>query len=99
MVLTMLDHNFDRFAFSLEDIEPFTGEPIRTDLNLDKPIFRPPRKQGQVEWDFVGTPCKKLEGLGFIKRSIESVYALATALMRKKDEEVNYTDFSEREDY
>ena len=37
----MLDTNADRFAFSLEDIEPFTGEPLRIDLNSDKPIFRP----------------------------------------------------------
>ena len=52
-VLAMLDTNADRFAFSLEDIEPFTGEPLRVDLNSDKPIFRPPHKLGQEEWDFV----------------------------------------------
>ena len=65
-VLAMLDKHSDRFAFSLEDIEPFTGEPLRIDLNSDKPIFRPPHKLGQVEWDFVQTQCQKLEALGFI---------------------------------
>ena len=45
-VLAMLDNNTDRFAFSLEDIEPFTGEPLRIYLNSDKPIFRPPHKLG-----------------------------------------------------
>ena len=51
-VLAMLENKSDRFAFSLEDIEPFTGEPLQSDLNSDKPIFRPPHKLGQVEWDF-----------------------------------------------
>ena len=62
----MLESHTDRFAFSLEDIEPFTAEPLRIDLNSDKPIFRPPHKLGQVEWDFVQAQCLKLEALGFI---------------------------------
>ena len=70
-VLAMLNANNDRFAFSMEDLEPakFTGEPMRLDLNTDKPIFRPPHKLGQVELDFVEAQCSKFEGLGFIKRS------------------------------
>ena len=42
-VLSMLEDNSDRFAFSMEDIEPasFKGEAMRIDLNSDKPIFRP----------------------------------------------------------
>ena len=32
-IMAILDKNKDRFAFSLEDIEPFTGEPMRIDLN------------------------------------------------------------------
>ena len=67
-MMAMLDKNEDRFAFSLEDIEPFTGEPMRIDLNSDKPIFRPPHKLGQVELDFVAAQCDKLEALGFIQR-------------------------------
>ena len=56
-VLTMLEANRDRFAFSFDDIEPFTGEPLQITLNSDKPIFRPPHKLGQVEWDFVEAQC------------------------------------------
>ena len=54
-VLAMLNANSDRFAFSVEDLEPtkFSGEPMRLELTYDKPIFRPPRKLGQVELDFV----------------------------------------------
>ena len=37
-VLTMLEDNVDRFAFSMEDIEPFKGEPMQLELNSDKPI-------------------------------------------------------------
>ena len=79
----------------MEDIEPasFKGEAMPIDLNTDKPIFRPPHKLGQVEWDFVEALCKKLEGLGFIQRSIQSMFASATVVVRKKDEAGNYTDF------
>ena len=54
-VLAMLNANNDRFAFSMEDLEPakFSGEPMRLELTSDKPIFRPPHKLGQVEVDFV----------------------------------------------
>ena len=52
-MLNMLEDNGDRFAFSMEDIKDFKGEPMRLHLNSDKPIFRPPHKLGQVEWDFV----------------------------------------------
>ena len=97
----MLEDNFDRFAFSMEDIHPasFRGEAMRIDLNLDKPIFKPPHKLGQVEWDFVEAQCKKVEGLGFIQRSTQSMFALATVVVRKKDEAGNYTDFRHCGDY
>ena len=49
----MLESNVDRFAFSMEDIKPFRGEPMQLELNSDQPIFRPPHKLGRVEWDFV----------------------------------------------
>ena len=83
-VLAMLDNNSDRFAFSLEDIEPFTREPLRIHLNSDKPIFRPPHKLGRVEWDFVQAQCRKLEALGFIQRSTQSMYASATVVVRRR---------------
>ena len=40
-VLSMVEDNSNRFAFSMEDIEPtsFKGEAMRIDLNTDKPIF------------------------------------------------------------
>ena len=38
-ILTMLEANVDRFAFSMEDVEPFKGEPMALELNSDKPIF------------------------------------------------------------
>ena len=44
--LAMLEINADRFAFALEDIEPFTGEPMQIQLNSSQPIFRPPHKLG-----------------------------------------------------
>ena len=51
-VLQMLENNEDRFAFSLEDINPldFKGEAMEINLNSNKAILRPPHKLGQVEW-------------------------------------------------
>ena len=45
----MLNSNTYRFAFSLEDIKPFTREPLQIRLNSKQPIFRPLHKLGQVE--------------------------------------------------
>ena len=100
-VLDMLDNNMDRFAFTLEDINPkdFTGEPMKIVLNSEQSIYRPPHKLGQVEWDFVEAQCRKLEALGFIQRSTQSTYASATVVVRKKDEAGNYTDFRQCGDY
>ena len=98
-VLAMLEENGDRFAFSLEDIDPFKGEPMKINLNSDKSIFRPPHKLGQVELDFVEAQCVKLEALKFIQRSTQSQYASATVVVRKKDEDGNYTDFRQCGDY
>ena len=95
----MLENNVDRFAFSMEDIEPFRGEPMQLDLNSGKPIFLPPYKLGQVEWDFVEGQCDKLERLGFIRRSKQSKYASATVVVRKKDGEGNHIDFRQCGDY
>ena len=68
----MLNANSDRFAFSMEDLEPakFTGEPMCLDMTSDKSIFRPPHKLGQVVLDSVDAQCSKLEKLGFIRRSL-----------------------------
>ena len=54
-VLAMLNAISDRFAFSMEDMEPanFRGEPMRLELTSDKPLFCSPHKLGLVELDFV----------------------------------------------
>ena len=98
-ILQVLEDNGDRFAYSMEDIEPFKGEPMEINLNTDKPIFRPPHKLGQVEWDFVQAQCEKLSALGFIQQSTQSTYASATVVVRKKEEQGNYSDFRQCGDY
>ena len=52
-----------------------------------------------MEWDFVEAQYKKLEGLGFLQRSTQSLYTLATVVTRKKDKEGNYTDYRQCGDY
>ena len=97
-MLQALEDNGERFAYCMEDIEPFKGEPMEINLNTYKPIFRPPHKLGQVEWDFVRAQCEKLAALGFIQRSTQSNYASAIVVVRK-DEHGNYTDFRQCGDY
>lgn len=48
-MLRMLEGNDDRFAYYLEDIGPFKGDPMSIDLNSENVIFRPPHKLRQVE--------------------------------------------------
>ena len=95
----MLEQNEDMFAFSLEDITPFKGEVMEVNLISCKAIFRPPHKLGQEEWDFVEKQCRQLEALGFIKRSTQSTYAFAIVVVRKKDNDGNYTDWRQCGDY
>ena len=83
-LLALLDQHNSRFYFSLRCIEPFIVEPMRIDLNSNQPIFGPSHKLGQVEWEFVEAQCKKQEGLSFIQRSTQSMYATATVVVRKK---------------
>ena len=68
-------------------------------LKPTKYIFRPPHKLGEKYMFFVGEHCEKLEKLGFIRKSDVSHYAWATVVVRRKDEEGNYTDFQKCGDY
>ena len=54
---------------------------------------------GEEEWEFVGEQCAKVEKLGFIRKSDQSHHASATVVVRKKDENGNYTDFRKCGDY
>ena len=95
----MLDNNEDKFAFSMEGLEPFKGEPLQINLNSNQPISHPPHKLGQVEWDFVEAQCKELEDLCFIQYSTQSIHTSATIVVKKKGAKGNYTDFKQCEDY
>ena len=54
---------------------------------------------GEKEWAFVGEQCEKLHKMGFIKKSNQSHYASATVVVRKKNENGEYTDFRKCGDY
>ena len=56
-VLLTLKQNNDRFAYSLEDLDQYTGPPMEVRLNTDKDIFRPPHKLADKEWTFIGEQC------------------------------------------
>ena len=98
-VLQVLTDNNDRFAYVIEELERYTGPPMEIKINTVKYIFRPPHKLGEKEWAFVGERCTKLEKMGFIRKSYQSHYASATVVVRKKDENGEYTDFRKCGDY
>ena len=98
-VLRVLSENNDRFAYQIDALERYTGPPMEIHLNTDNDIFRPPHKLEEKEWAFVGEQCEKLQNLGFIRRSTQSKYASATVVVRKKDEDGNYTDLRKCGDY
>ena len=98
-VLKVLTDNNDRFAYKIEELERYTGPPMEIKLNSHEDIFRPPHKLGEKEWTFVGEQCAKLEKMGFIRKSHQSNYASATVVVRKKDENGEYTDLRKCGDY
>ena len=95
----MLEDNNDRLAYKIEELERYTGPPMEIKINTKDDIFRPPHKLGEKEWAFVGEQCTKLEKMGFIRRSYQSHYPSATVVVRKKDENGEYTDFRKYGDY
>ena len=98
-MLRILSENNDRFAYTIEQLSRYTGPAIEINLNSKKDIFRPPHKLGEKESAFLGEQCAKLEKMGFIRKSEQSKYASATVVVRKKDEDGNYTDFRKCGDY
>ena len=76
-VLKVLSDNNDRFAYTIEEVDRYTGPPMEIKLNSQKYIFRPPHKLGGKKWAFVGEQCEKLHKMGFIRKSNQSRYASA----------------------
>ena len=66
-VLKNNSDNNDRFAYSLEDLEEYSGPKMEIQLNGNKDIFCPPHKLGDKEWTFVSEQCARLHKLGFIR--------------------------------
>ena len=98
-MLKIQSDNNDRFAYAIEEVKRYTGPPMEIKLNSQKDIFRPPHKLGEKEWAFVGEQCEKLHKMGFIRKSHQSHYASATVVVRKKNENGEYTDFGKCGDY
>ena len=88
----LLDLQIENFAFSVEDLGGFKGEPMEVPLTTDKPIFNHAHKLGKTEWEFVGANCEKLAKQGLIRVSEQTKYAAATMVVRKRDENGDYTD-------
>lgn len=59
---------------------------MEIEVNTDKPILTPAHCLSAAGWDFAGKHCAELEALGMIRPSKESKYALATVVVRNKDE-------------
>ena len=87
----LLDLHKENFAFSVEDLGGFKGEPIEVPLTTDKPIFNHAHKLGETEWEFVGANCEKLAKQGLIRVYEQTKYAAATVVVRKRDENGDYT--------
>ena len=86
----LLDLQKGNFAFSVEDLGGFKGEPMEVPLTTEKPIFNHAHKLGKTEWEFVGANCDKLAKQGLIRPSDQSKYAAATVVVRKRDENGTY---------
>ena len=72
---------------------------MEINLNCLKDSFRPPHKLDDKECKFVWEPCEKLEELGFRKKCTQNNNASAMVVVRKKDEQGDYTHFRKCGDY
>ena len=63
----LLDLQKGNFAFSVEDLGGFKGEPMEISLTTEKPSFNHAHKLGKTEWEFVGANCDKLAKQGLIR--------------------------------
>ena len=79
------------FAFSLQDLEGYTGKPIHIQLEDDHPIFRRPYKLSLSEKVGVQTRCEELLAASLIELS-SGEYACATVMPSKKDIFGNWTE-------
>ena len=52
-MLELLRENNDRFAYSMEDLEHFKGEPMSIGVVSEGRVYRPLHKLGEKEWEFV----------------------------------------------
>ena len=68
-------------------------------LQTTQPICQNSHRLSETEWGFVRGNCQKLLELGMIRKSDSNHYASATVVVRKKDEEGNYTDYRQCGDY
>jgi hypothetical protein len=91
-MVNFLETHKGAFAYSTADLGGFTGEAMEIPLGTEKPIFSHAHKLGKTEWDFVGEHCEKLAQEGLIRPSLQSKYASATVVLRKRDESGAYTD-------
>ena len=98
-MVSFLESHVDSFTYSTANLGGFTGEAMEIPLTTNKPIFSHAHKLGKTEWDFVGENSGKLEQQSLIGPSMQSKYASATVVVRKRDETGAYTDLRQCGDY
>ena len=98
-LVRMLEENSGEFAFSLEELGGYTGEPMEIEVDTNKPIFTLAHRLSAAEWESAGKHCEELEKLGMIRSSKQNKYASPTVVVKKKDEAGEYTDYRQCGDY
>ena len=56
-LVRVLEENRGEFAFSLEELGAYTGEPMEIEVDTDKPSFTPAHRLSAAEWEFAGKHC------------------------------------------
>lgn len=95
-MLKLLERNEDCFAFSLEDIEPITGEPLWIELKARH--LQAPAQAWTSEVEFRLSPVQEAS-CPWIYPTLYAIDASATVVVRNKDEAGNYTSFRQCGNY
>jgi hypothetical protein len=95
LVRVLQEHHKDVVAYTLTQITGYVGRepPLSIDLDTDKPIFQPPRRNfSQAEKEIADEKCDDLLASGVVKEIKHSNYACNIVLAAKRAPDGTWSD-------
>lgn len=89
----MLVRNRGSFAYSMNDLPGYNGDPVDVEMVDDLPIVSPPRQYSYLEREIRDEKCNELKAAGMIEPADpHNPYASCPTMPAKKDEHGNWVE-------